>query len=476
MRNAFTAWLTAVVLVVASATAAWSQSPANEPLPPTFDLRQVGGVTAIKAQSGGTCWTHGTMAAIESNLLVTGQWKKLNLLRLPACSEYHLDWWNGFNVHANEDVKDPAKDNPTALRPHVGGDYRVAAAYLSRGDGVVVLSCKEVRRPDFRAWFKEAPPRCDPAMQRLYVRDIEWFTLGDNLEGIDVIKKRIITEGAVGTCYMVSKNYLSKDNVHYQPVDAKGDPNHAVAIIGWDDNKVSSDPAAAKAPKPGAWLIKNSWGVKRGDEGYYWISFYDKHCCRHPEMGAVSFRNLEPMTYTRFYYHDAHGWRDTLPTVSRAFNVFTATGRDTVKAVSFYTAQHKVNYTLKVFSKFENGKLSGELVSQSGSIDYCGLHTVDLRAPVKLKENDKFYVYVELSAGGHAFDRTSEIPVLLQQPGKKKKGEKNIVISRANPGESYYFDGTEWRDLYGYRFTNPAWGTFNQTANFCIKALAVTTP
>src|SRR5262249_12448407 len=157
--------------------------------------------------------------------------------------------------------------------------------------------------------------------------------------------------------------------------------------------------------------------------------YYDKHCCRHPEMGAVSFRNVEPMAYSHIYYHDAHGWRDTLPQVSKAFNAFTASGRETIRAVSLYTTQHKVDYTIKIFSKFDNGQLSGETVSQKGSAEFSGFHTVDLRAPVTLKENDKFYIYLEVSAGGQAIDRTSEIPVLL---GQAKGGPKQkwIVISK----------------------------------------------
>ena len=240
----------------------WAQQkavqPNGKPLPASFDLRTVHGVTPVKQQSGGTCWAHGTMAAIESNLILSGDWKSAGLDGLPALSEYHLDWWNGFNKHRNLDLPEENKDK-TGLSVHVGGDYRVAAAYMTRGEGVVLVPRGPDKQLDIKGWYKEPPAQDAPSYKRFYVRDIEWFVVGDNLENIDVIKRRIMTEGAIGTSYAVSKSFMLKDNFHYQPASSQAKQNHAVAIVGWDDDKIDAD---KKAPKPGAWLIKNSWGTK----------------------------------------------------------------------------------------------------------------------------------------------------------------------------------------------------------------------
>src|SRR5262249_12022806 len=125
-------------------------------LPTAFDLRDLDSATPVKQQLGGTCWTHGTMAAIESHLIVSGFWRGSGKDNVPCLYEYHLDWWNGFNRHANDDVDEPLID-PSGVRVHQGGDYRVAAAYLSRCEGVVVLP----RGHDvFRDtdWYQKPPP------------------------------------------------------------------------------------------------------------------------------------------------------------------------------------------------------------------------------------------------------------------------------------------------------------------------------
>lgn len=417
-----------------------SLASAAKELPASFDLRNVDGkklVSSVKNQSGGTCWTHGTMAAFEGNLLMTGTWAANGESGEPNMAEYHLDWWNGFNQHHNAD-----SDDGGGLTVHQGGDYRVAAAYLSRGGGAV-------RDSDAQS-YTTPPEQTTDDYHYYYVRDIEWFSAGKNLENIDKIKTAIKENGVIGTALAWSTSFYS-NNTFYQPVSSTAGPNHAVSIVGWDDDKET------QASKPGAWLVKNSWGTSWGNGGYFWISYYDKVAAQHPEMGAVSFKNVERMKYSHVYYHDYHGWRDTKKNVTEVFNVFQSKQQESLKSVSFYTAKDNVEYTAKIYKTFQNGQLSGEVSVKEGVIENSGFHTVDLLFPVKLAANEKFYVYVYLSEGGHAFDKTSNVPVLLGGEGRP------TVPSSASAGESYYRSGNSWVDLT----------QDDDTANFCVKALAV---
>ena len=436
MRNAQT-----VTCAIAAVAVALLAAGASGQLPEEFDLRDHQGedyVTSVKEQSGGTCWAHAVAASMESNLLFTGLWAENGEEGEPDLAEYHMDWWNGFNQYYNAD------DLPSSgggLEVHAGGDYLVAAAYTSRGEGMV-------RNIDGQEYVT-IPAHFDTSYHIYYPRNVEWYSAGEDLSNIDDVKRAVMEHGGVGTCIHMDVNLFMDHGIHYQPPSSTYLPNHAVTIVGWDDNKPSY------APGSGAWIIKNSWGDDWNGNGYFWVSYYDKYAAKHPQMGAVSFQDVEPLKYENFYYHDYHGWRDTLEDVTEAFNAFTAEGDEVLRAVSFYTAADSVEFEVRICDDFDGTELTAVLESISGTIQHRGFHTFDLDESIVLAAGEDFYVSLGLSRGGHPYDRTSNVDVLL---GARYRV---LVESSASAGESYYREDGEWSDLTD----------LNETANFCIKAM-----
>lgn len=426
----------------------------NAQLPSYFDLRDYDGqnyVTSVKSQQGGTCWTHGSWASMEGNLMMTEVWADEGESGEPALAEYHLDWWNGYNEYYNQDLN-PPYNNGEGLEVHMGGDYRVTTAYMSRLEGAT-------REVDGNS-YNNPPQRSNPDYHKYYARDVEWYIAGVFLENLDLIKTKIMEHGVLAICMAYDGNFIDNNYNHYQPPSSTMDPNHSIAVVGWDDEHVT------QAPEPGAWIVKNSWGSGWGYAGYFWISYYDKHACQNPEMGAISFYNVIRSNWDTAYYHDYHGWRDTLLGVTEAFNAFTATEDEAITAVNFFTADDNVDYVVRIYDDFDGTTLSNQLDEVTGNLTYTGLHTVDLNDEIGIFSGDDFYVYLSLSSGGFPYDRTSDVPVLLG-------GDSRVIVpSAANTGESYYKDEDAWSDFYDYIDDSG----FENTGNICIKALAFHDP
>lgn len=82
------------------------------------------------------------------------------------------------------------------------------------------------------------------------------------------LKKAVMRYGAVYTTVYVS------DRNHNIYRNDTSSINHAVSIIGWDDN-YSRENFKNKPAGDGAFIVKNSWGISKTTSEYYYVSYYD---------------------------------------------------------------------------------------------------------------------------------------------------------------------------------------------------------
>ena len=81
-------------------------------------------------------------------------------------------------------------------------------------------------------------------------------------------------------------------------------PNHDVIIVGWDDNYPKEN--FSKTPEgDGAFLCKNSWGTEFGDDGYFYVSYYDSII---GTTNAVYTKAGDVDNFDHIYQTDELGW------------------------------------------------------------------------------------------------------------------------------------------------------------------------
>lgn len=76
---------------------------------------------------------------------------------------------------------------------------------------------------------------------------------------VDQLKAAICNYGPVSTSVFVTPSFKAYTGGVFDE-QARGQTNHAVSLVGWDD-------------KRGAWLLRNSWGTWWGEDGYMWIEY-----------------------------------------------------------------------------------------------------------------------------------------------------------------------------------------------------------
>jgi len=389
-----------------------------ETYPLTYDLRPFNKLTDIKNQGAcGSCWAFGAYASLES------YGKPLNLWNF---AEQDLNVNHGFDYASC-----------------AGGNHFMTTAYLARWDGPLAESDVPYPYGDgFEAGVHSfSPPK--------HVQQIVFLPNRSGFLDNDTIKYFVMTYGAVNVSYYHSSTYMDVTDTNYYCSTTSG-TNHSVAVVGWDDNYDKNN-FKTIPPGNGAFLIRNSWGTGRHDNGYFYISYYDTSF-----RPRACFNNAEPAAdYERIYQHDPLGWVTSYgygTITAWGANVFTAADDRPLRAVSFYTTDSDAAYTVYVYTGVTGSDpRSGALAaSQGGSLTYPGYYAVKLNTPVAVNNGDKFSVVIRFVNSGYNYPVASEYAA---------SGYSSAAVASA--GQSYLsYSGSEWYDMSADGY------------NACIKAFA----
>ena len=390
-------------------------------LPSNYSSLENGFVTSVKdQQSGGNCWAFAGIAVLESCILkASGDNLDLSEENMKNLMSLYSDY--GWDMDTN------------------GGGYpSMIVGYLLSWMGPVL------EKDDINDDHSTLSTVLNSVMHVQNMKYIKRSSYTDN----DAIKEAVMKYGAVGTGIYFDYNYFNeKTNSYYGSITTL--TNHAVTIVGWDDNYSKKN--FANRPKGnGAFLVKNSWGEDWGNEGYFYVSYYDTSFAAIGNSEAsYTFILNDTVKYDKNYQYDIIGKTDYFLAGSDEIwyqNIFEASDNEYLSAVSTYFEKQcgwelsiLVNDTLKLV---KNG--TGE----------CGYYTIDLGEYIPLKTGDIFKVIFKISANESSFPISEKIT-------------SNKVLYKE--GISFFStDGENWIDLSDYIFNYSSHSYFSQVA--CIKA------
>ena len=504
-------------------------------LPSKFDLRADGGkdyVTPVKNQGGwGVCWSFATMASLESTMLKDGRTIDG---KEPDLSELQLAWFASSPLSQATYDKTKLLTSPMNLKSQIGEGSSVLVNQGASEPIVSQVMNKGANYPDATAalasWqgatteddvpYSAVPnpyePNYDPNEPGLdeakrtdsvvHVQDVDYLpspatfntTIGNdktdytdnyvfNQAAQDGIKEALMNDGVVAFGYYSTgaaryfNNATSSQYVdHYITKGSDATMmNHAVAIVGWDDNYSKNNFGGADGktgaipPADGAWIVKNSWGDwgtdagVPGENGYFYLSYYDMTISQpsvfHADVPADSSREF---SYDNNYQYDFLGAASVAQIRPNAFgdkaqfaNVFTAKGHESLDAVSATTTNpgSSVRYQVYLLKDGATSPTDGELKAEKTvSVEYGGYHTLKLDDPIELKAGDRFSVVETIDGRDGRY-----VPIEIAARDDNDPDESGTVHQKHQeakiaPGESYLTtdNGSTWEDANSINSTD----------------------
>ncbi len=326
-------------------------------LPSRYDSRDWGWVSSVKDQGDmGSCWTFGTCGALESALLkATG-------------IEYDFsenNMQNSMLQYSKYGIKGEEE----------GGAREQGLEY--------VLSWFGVMPSEFDTYDQLG--KLSPLItsnDKIHIFDAAFANPRKNATDNDMLKKLILMCGSVTTGYYNNDSCLNEETFAYYQT-AKNRTNHAISLVGWDDNYPASN-FLQTPPGNGAFILKNSWGTNFGENGYMYISYYDTSLLN--TSFAIGFIIGNTENYTTNYQTDLGGHLEHVNgngSIISYKNTYESCGIQSISAIGSYFDVNE-NYTIEIYV---NGELKH---NQSGISPYTGYHTIKLTTEIPITTEDVF--------------------------------------------------------------------------------------
>ncbi len=349
------------------------KSASLDTLPTSYDLRKLKLVTPIENQGngnfGGNCWAFSTMSAVESNWLKAGYGaSSLSEQNMITCHGY---LW-GFGV---------------------GGNEYLAQGYFMRLVGPVSAGIVPYNTTDTISFHCASAPIID------YVPETRWVN-----SNAAIIKRIIMNYGAVSSnMFWGNAFYLASPNYTYCYTGVEP-PNHAIAIVGWDDTKVVPQNSGV-----GAWICKNQWGTTWGQSGYFYISYHDKLITKPVEYYPVRW----PTSYidTLFTYVKAGLVNFMGFSSDSAFALmrYHSNEKQYIRKVGTFISRTGTVLKIDIYASGNGDSVSNKIATTiTQPITSPGFYTFDIPAMV---DTGYFYVKVLFNSPGFQYPIPIEMKV-----------------------------------------------------------------
>ena len=202
----------------------------------------------------------------------------------------------------------------------------------------------------------------------------------------------------------------------------------------------------------GAFICQNSWGDTFGEDGVFYISYYDTNIGTH---NVVYTKIEEPGNYDHIYQSDLCGWVGQLgynKDSAYGANVYTTSQEEELVAAGFYATGKDSQYELYVVRNFENAdSLTQRIPVASGKLSNAGYYTIDFNQAISLDAGERYAIVLHMITPG------SVHPMAIEYAADEATA--NVIL---DDGESYIStNGARWDSVDTV-----------EECNLCIKAFS----